>query len=197
VSASFCGKCGGEIVGPVAKDPATDVPCHVQCPEPAPGSLACPTCGAPYEREPDRTGLRLCRKCGGVVDANPDRASAIEKCAVRTTSGETFTGADSARLAALILRRFGGEIEAAAAAWRRMLGNGCGDADFAALAAHGDLVEIAAKREPFSELRSSALLAYVSTFESLGGARDKLDGRLWDAYWKACLALGREAKVKP
>ncbi len=51
-------------------------------------------------------------------------------------------------------------------------------------------------REPFSELRTSALLAFVDTFESLGGARDLLDGRLWDAYYKSCLALGREAKVK-
>ncbi len=117
------------------------------------------------------------------MNANP---TPIES--VRTMSGETFSGADSARLAALILRRFGGEIEAAASAWRRMLGN--------------DEVE----REPFSELRTSALLALVETIDATGGV--VYDGRnhvpiadedwidLADAYLKACHALGREPKVR-
>ncbi len=138
------------------------------------GSLACPHCGAPYEREPERTGLRLCRKCGGVVNANP---------------------------AALVLRRFGGEIEAAASAWRRMLGNGCSDADFVKLAS----APVEVEREPFSELRTAALLALVETIDATGGV--VYDGRnhgpiadedwidLADAYLKACHALGREPKV--
>ena len=40
-----------------------------------PTDLTCPSCGAPYAREPGRSGLRLCRKCGGTVEANPPAAA--------------------------------------------------------------------------------------------------------------------------
>ena len=57
-----------------------------------------------------------------------------------TNGGEPFTGRDSAILAYLVLRRFGRDVEAAAA-WRRMLGNSCSDTDFAGLAAIGEEVD--------------------------------------------------------
>lgn len=51
----------------------------------------------------------------------------------RTTAGEVF-GADDARaLARLVFKRFGRDVAVAAAAWRRLLGNGCTDGQFAAL----------------------------------------------------------------
>lgn len=53
---------------------------------------------------------------------------------VTTTSGERFTETESQQLAALIWKRFGWDDEAAAAAWRRMLGNSCPTVDFVALA---------------------------------------------------------------
>ena len=49
---------------------------------------------------------------------------------VTTTAREPFTEEDSRELARLILRRFGYELEAAAKAWRRMLGNSCDDYQF-------------------------------------------------------------------
>ena len=56
---------------------------------------------------------------------------------ITTTSSETFTLRDSQQMAAMILRRFGYEQAAAAAAWRRLLGNSCPDEDFMALANEG------------------------------------------------------------
>ena len=56
---------------------------------------------------------------------------------VTTTAGEPFTAAETEILAALILQRFGWEVSAAAAGWRRLLGNNCPDADFRAIAVRG------------------------------------------------------------
>jgi len=53
---------------------------------------------------------------------------------VTTTAGERFTPEDSVTLAKLVLKRFGYDKAAAAAAWRRLLGNGCSDDDFEVLA---------------------------------------------------------------
>lgn len=58
---------------------------------------------------------------------------------ITTTAGEVFTARDSAMLAAIILRRFGYDNAAAAAAYRRLLGNSCPDEDFAMLANEGRL----------------------------------------------------------
>lgn len=52
---------------------------------------------------------------------------------ITTTAGERFTPEDSVQLARLVLKRFGYEVPAAAAAWRRLLQNGCPDSDFEAL----------------------------------------------------------------
>jgi hypothetical protein len=58
---------------------------------------------------------------------------------VHTTSGATFSGSDSAKLAAFILRRFGGNVSDAADAWRRMLQNSSiPDHDFQVLAEVGE-----------------------------------------------------------
>lgn len=53
---------------------------------------------------------------------------------ITTTNGEVFTHAESALLAALVLRRFGMDVLSAAAAWRRMLQNSCTDEQFRTLA---------------------------------------------------------------
>lgn len=53
---------------------------------------------------------------------------------ITTTAGERFTVEEHCQLAALLWKRFGWEDEAAAAAWRRMLGNGCSTEDFVAIA---------------------------------------------------------------
>jgi hypothetical protein len=58
---------------------------------------------------------------------------------ITTTAGKVFTGRDSELLAALVLRRFGYDTGAAAAAWRRMLGNSCSDEQFAEMASYGRL----------------------------------------------------------
>lgn len=58
----------------------------------------------------------------------------LAAASVRTTSGETFSGEEAAQLAALIYKRFGWELPAAAAAWRRLLGNNCSDDQFRDLA---------------------------------------------------------------
>jgi hypothetical protein len=50
-------------------------------------------------------------------------ADKLSNLTVTTTDGTLFTGEDTALLARLIHRRFGRDDEAAAAAWRRMLGN--------------------------------------------------------------------------
>lgn len=61
----------------------------------------------------------------------------LHKLDVTTTNGQTFSGADHARMAALIFRRFGEDTAVACAAWRRLLGNSTTEADFAALAKAG------------------------------------------------------------
>lgn len=63
------------------------------------------------------------------------RACDDDRHAVTTTAGERFSAADHAALAALVYRRFGRDPEAAAAAWRRLLGNSCTVAQFMRLAA--------------------------------------------------------------
>lgn len=49
---------------------------------------------------------------------------------ITTTCGEQFSWKDSCRLAHLIYVRFGRDIEAGAAAWRRLLQNSCTNQDF-------------------------------------------------------------------
>lgn len=49
---------------------------------------------------------------------------------VTTTAGETFSYEESCQLAGLIFKRFGRDIAAAAAAWRRLLQNSCTDEQF-------------------------------------------------------------------
>lgn len=58
---------------------------------------------------------------------------------VTTTAREVFSGRDTQRMAALVLRRFGYDVPAAAAAWRRLLGNNCPDHAFAEIAEYGRL----------------------------------------------------------
>ena len=61
----------------------------------------------------------------------------IEKWAVNTVAQERFSGQETVQLAALIYKRFGRDKEAAAAAWRRLLGNTCSDAQFLEIAYAG------------------------------------------------------------
>ena len=49
---------------------------------------------------------------------------------VTTTSGDKFTGLQHANMAWLIYRRFGNDMAAAAAAWRRMMENSTPDHQF-------------------------------------------------------------------
>jgi hypothetical protein len=55
---------------------------------------------------------------------------------IRTTSGENFSREEHAQMAALVYKRFGWDLAAAAAAWRRLLGNSCPDSEFADLAGY-------------------------------------------------------------
>ena len=57
----------------------------------------------------------------------------LDHYAVTTTAGEQFTGEESVLLAFLVLKRFGYEQTAAAAAWRRLLQNSCEDEQFMVL----------------------------------------------------------------
>lgn len=59
-----------------------------------------------------------------------------------TTAGERFTIDDHARMAWLIHLRFGRNIQSGAAAWRRMLQNGCTDSDFEELVNAGALLAV-------------------------------------------------------
>jgi len=53
---------------------------------------------------------------------------------ITTTKKEQFSDEESRDLAFLVYKRFGREESAAAAAWRRLLGNNCSDGQFMALA---------------------------------------------------------------
>lgn len=53
---------------------------------------------------------------------------------VTTTDGATFSTEDSRELARLVLRRWGGDMAAAAVAWRRLMQNNCSDDSFRRLA---------------------------------------------------------------
>lgn len=70
----------------------------------------------------------------GIYEIDFDR-SASAGLAVMTTAREEFTSTETRQLAALTLKRFGWDNAAAAAAWRRMLGNSCTDEQFAQIAA--------------------------------------------------------------
>jgi hypothetical protein len=61
---------------------------------------------------------------------------------ITTTSGETFSMNDHARMAWLIHLRFGRNISAGAAAWRRMLQNSATDSDFEELVNAGALLAV-------------------------------------------------------
>lgn len=65
----------------------------------------------------------------GVPGFTKERVTADD--GIRTKSGEVFTAAEGCLLAALVWKRFGWDVVAAAAAWRRMLGNSCPDDSFA------------------------------------------------------------------
>jgi hypothetical protein len=49
----------------------------------------------------------------------------VERFAARTTAGEVFTGQQTRELARLVFLRFGRDLPAATAAWRRLLENSC------------------------------------------------------------------------
>ena len=49
---------------------------------------------------------------------------------ITTTNREVWTQAESEDLAARVFKRFGRDIPAAAAAWRRLLQNNCSDEQF-------------------------------------------------------------------
>lgn len=55
------------------------------------------------------------------------------KPTITTTAGESFTWEEHKSLARLVYKRFGRNLEAAAAAWRRLLENSCQVSDFARL----------------------------------------------------------------
>lgn len=61
---------------------------------------------------------------------------------ITTTCGEKFTEKDHARLAWLIHLRFGRDVEAGAAAWRRMLQNSCSNAQYEDLVNEGALLAV-------------------------------------------------------
>lgn len=52
---------------------------------------------------------------------------------ITTTSGKTFTHAEHQELARLIYKRFGENLSAATAAWRRLLQNDTTEGEFADL----------------------------------------------------------------
>ena len=52
---------------------------------------------------------------------------------VTTTNGKPFSEAEHAMLALLVYRRFGEDVSAASAAWRRMMQNATTDEDFTGL----------------------------------------------------------------
>lgn len=87
-------------------------------------AFCCPQCGAAWLREHKEevslllaTGLRQLE--GAMVGQN-----------VTTTAGETFSFEEHCQLAALVFKRFGRDIPAAASAWRRLLQNCCSDEQF-------------------------------------------------------------------
>ena len=50
--------------------------------------VQCPACGAPYDRERGYTGIRLCPRCKGPVDADP-MANAMAAEAARQLAGDS------------------------------------------------------------------------------------------------------------
>lgn len=66
---------------------------------------------------------------------------------ITTTAGETFSMDDHARMAWLIFVRFGRNIEAGAAAWRRMLQNSATEEDFEELVNAGALLAVEGERQ--------------------------------------------------
>lgn len=74
---------------------------------------------------------------------------------VTTTSGEVFIGLDSARMAALIYRRFGRDLSLALAKWREMLGNSASERQFANLVLYGLAMENILHRPDFASLYES------------------------------------------
>jgi hypothetical protein len=61
----------------------------------------------------------------------------LSALSITTTNHERFSGEEHAAMAALIWKRFGYDTPAAAAAWRRLLENSCGDVEFETLAQCG------------------------------------------------------------
>jgi hypothetical protein len=54
----------------------------------------------------------------------------MDKGNITTTAGQTWTFEDSRELARQVFRRFGNDLGAATAAWRRMLQNSATESDF-------------------------------------------------------------------
>jgi len=70
----------------------------------------------------------------------------IDRHDTRTTAGETFKWDDHCRLAYLIHVRFGRDLEAGAAAWRRLLQNSCPVDQFEQLVNEGALLALEDKK---------------------------------------------------
>lgn len=98
----------------------------------------------------------------------------LDNLTVYPAPGQPFTGRDSALLAALVLRRFGNDLPAAAAAWRRLLGNSCAEGQFAALAAAGRDVLVLDGTQAAQMVE--ALAEYETRPREPSGARDLSDG---------------------
>lgn len=62
--------------------------------------------------------------------------------AVKTTSGETFTGSQSSDLAWMVYLRFGRDTAAAHRAWCRMLQNNCTESQFIGLLVKSELSDL-------------------------------------------------------
>jgi hypothetical protein len=72
---------------------------------------------------------------------------------ITTTARQKFTEDDHRQLALLVCRRFGWDLEAATAAWRRMLQNSCEEGQFLELVGHDNFREgrLEAGLEEFGE----------------------------------------------
>ena len=79
----------------------------------------------------------------------------LSKLDVTVTSGNVFTGEDSAKLALLIYRRFGDN--SAWRAWLRLMENNCGRAQYMKLVRAGEILE------NLDELKYADLTGYDSS----------------------------------
>jgi hypothetical protein len=91
----------------------------------------CPSCmvAGPVEAYCGDGGDLYC-VCGGFHLGPVEPSQWLDTLTVHTTAREPFTGHESRAMARLVFKRFGRDIEAATAAWRRLLGSSCSTADF-------------------------------------------------------------------